>query len=296
MKTVLSVVVASMATIFSVTAGAKTYTDIPYTAQAAPTDLQRLNLVVPDAQATATPLLVWIGGGAWAYVDRDKEMDMAERLSSAGIAVASVGHRLSPAVWRDPALDTGVQHPAHVEDVASAVAWLRDNAQTYGIDVDRIFIGGFSSGAHLATLVASDATYLKGVGLTTDAIAGVVAIGGTYDIPDYHRAFATGSRPELAVEHVEAVFGSDPASMAAASPAAHIETFDRPLLLVSDRNTYGYTRLYEDALVENERAAVTVVHARNLGHGPLWLHLSNDDDSFLRDMIATFVLSGMPAE
>jgi len=58
--------------------------------------LQMLNLLVPDTQKSA-PLLLWIGGGAWSYVDRNMEMNFAENLAAQGIAVASVGHRLSPA-------------------------------------------------------------------------------------------------------------------------------------------------------------------------------------------------------
>ena len=85
--------------------------------------LQRLHLVLPKTDESF-PLFIWIGGGAWAYGDRRQEMDLARRFGEKGIAVASIGHRLSPAIWRDSSLNTGIQHPEHIEDVASAVKWL----------------------------------------------------------------------------------------------------------------------------------------------------------------------------
>ncbi len=97
------------------------FSDLLYADETSPEDdsLQRLNLALPKGKAKV-PLLIWIGGGAWSYVDRNLEMDLAKQLAQAGIAVASVGHRLSPAVWRDSSLTTGIQHPDHAKDIASA--------------------------------------------------------------------------------------------------------------------------------------------------------------------------------
>ena len=66
------------------------------------------------------------------------------------MAVASVGHRLSTAKWVEPERTEGVQHPAHAEDAAAAFAWLREQANKFGYDPERIFIGGYSCGAYLA--------------------------------------------------------------------------------------------------------------------------------------------------
>ena len=93
--------------------------------------LQKLNLVIPKGVHNPS-LLIWIGGGAWSYVDRQVEMDLAKKLAAKGIAVASVGHRLSPATWKDPALDSGVQHPAHITDLSRAIKYLLHNAESYG--------------------------------------------------------------------------------------------------------------------------------------------------------------------
>jgi hypothetical protein len=36
---------------------------------------QKLNLVLPKGKKDV-PLLIWIGGGAWSYVDRNQEMEL----------------------------------------------------------------------------------------------------------------------------------------------------------------------------------------------------------------------------
>ncbi|MEM9234733.1 MAG: alpha/beta hydrolase, partial [Pseudomonadota bacterium] len=249
-RSALFTVILVMASICQAVAAmpSQTYPDLPYASEDDPNDLQRLNLIVPERDE-AMPLLIWIGGGAWSYVDRHQEMNLVQKIADSGIVVASVGHRLSPATWQDPTKTEGVQHPAHIEDIAAATGWLLLHSDEYKIDRNRVYVGGFSSGAHLAALLVSDPKYLLENGFSTDDIHGVIAFGGAYDIPDYHRAFAEGSRPHFAVEHVEAVFGSDREGMIAASPITYAEDLVTPMLLVSDRNTYNYTRLYEDALV-----------------------------------------------
>ncbi|MEO0732090.1 MAG: alpha/beta hydrolase fold domain-containing protein, partial [Bacteroidota bacterium] len=112
--------------------------DLPYLAQA--DSLQELNLILPTT-TKKPPLLLWLGGGAWAFVNKDLEMTFARKLAREGIAVASVGHRLSTAVWVDPERTEGVQHPAHAEDAAAAFHWLKTHAAEYGYDPEKIFIG-----------------------------------------------------------------------------------------------------------------------------------------------------------
>jgi acetyl esterase/lipase len=77
----------------------------------------------------------------------DKSDAVAERLMpivASGFAVASVNYRLVPSV----------RYPSPVHDVKAAVRWLRANAAEYGLDPDRIAIGGVSAGGHLASLTA----------------------------------------------------------------------------------------------------------------------------------------------
>ncbi len=250
--------------------------------------LQRLNLVIPGNPKNP-PLLIWIGGGAWAYVNRNMEMDLARKFASEGIAVASVGHRLSTAVWIDPNRTQGARHPDHVQDLAAAFKWLYEHANEYGYDQENIFVGGYSSGGHLAALLGLDTRYLEDVGLSVGKIKGLIPIAGAYDISHYHQVFAEGRRPELAVQHVEAVFGNTEKNWLEASPTEYLENLSVPILLISENNSFNYTRILEDRIRETDFRNFQVIHLHRIGHGALWQHMSQEENSIYRNYIVQFI-------
>lgn len=250
--------------------------------------LQRLNLVLPESHSKP-PLLVWIGGGAWSYVDRDIEMNFANKMADNGIAVATIGHRLSSALWRDSLLNMGYQHPDHIEDLAAAFHFLFDHATEYGYDPEKIFVGGYSSGAHLAALLVLSPKYLDQYQLTSDNVKGIIPIAGTYDIPNYHEVLANSARPELAELHVESVFGKSLAQQLDASPTHFLENLKTPILLISERDSYNYTRLFEDKIIEKEFTDISILHIREMGHSALWKDLSFSDKSKYRNLMVDFI-------
>lgn len=250
--------------------------------------LQRLNLVIPTKNEKI-PLLIWIGGGAWSYGDKNQEMDLARKFAAQGIAVACIGHRLSPATWRDSNLHKGIQHPKHIQDVASSIKWLYENADKYGYDRDRFFIGGYSSGGHLSALISLDSTYLNQVGLSHKIFKGIIPISGTYDIIDYHNVLLNSGRPELAKLHVEAVFGKGIENFRQASPVAYLYNLSIPLLLISDNNMYNYSKLFEEKVRKTEFRNMQVVYSYDLSHGGLWRNLSFDENSIYRQIIINFI-------
>ena len=72
--------------------------------------------------------------------------NFAEELCPRGYVVFSVNYRLSSnrnGTW-----------PAQIEDVQSALRYIRANAEKFRIDPDRIASLGLSAGGHLATMVA----------------------------------------------------------------------------------------------------------------------------------------------
>lgn len=250
--------------------------------------LQRLNLVIPTKK-DRIPLFIWIGGGAWSYGDKNQEMDLARKFAAKGIAVACVGHRLSPAIWRDSTLNKGIQHPKHIEDVAASVKWLYENADKYGYDRNRFFIGGYSSGGHLSALISLDSTYLNQVGLSHKIFKVIIPISGTFDIVDYHSVLLNSGRPELAELHVEAVFGEGIESFRQASPVTYLDHLSVPVLLISDNNMYNYSRIFEKKVRTTEFRKMQVVYAYDLSHGGLWRNLSFDEQSIYRQIIINFI-------
>lgn len=253
--------------------------------------LQRLNLVLPQ-NVEKPPLLLWIGGGAWSFVNRHQEMDLARQFACKGIAVASVGHRLSKGAFANAGRDYGVKHPAHIKDIAAAFSWLKEKASEYGYNGERIFVGGFSSGAHLAALLASDKQYLQEHDLELTDIRGIIPVAGAYDIADYYSVFANNDDPDtrlMADTHVKDVFGEEK-DFKGASPSAYIDNLTIPMLLISEGALFNYTKLYEEKLWESDYRQCQILHVFDKDHGGLWRDISHGENSFTRNVIVDFIL------
>ena len=126
-----------------------------------------LDLTLPG-KGTGYPSILWLHGGGLTGGSRKTAVSrrVAERLASAGIAVAMADYRLNP----------NVTFPAYIDDVAAAFAWLKNNIARHGGDPEKVFIGGHSAGAYLALMVALDGRYLTAAGLDESGLAGVVAL------------------------------------------------------------------------------------------------------------------------
>lgn len=201
--------------------------DIPYAfAGGAGASLRRqsFDLYLPAVQRP--PLVVFVHGGFWAESDDEYRIGprLAQALAADGAAVALVRYRLSPAV----------QHPAHANDVAAALAALKRLASRYDYDFARLYLIGHSAGATIAAQLALDPRYLQGVGLKTADLAGAVLISGIYDL---------GPTGPMAARHepfARAAFGTDPAARREASPLAHARPGPPLLVLAAAADFPGF--------------------------------------------------------
>lgn len=99
------------------------------------------------------PTIVFVQGSAWTFPDVGYELSQLADFARKGYIVATLIHRSSV---------DGHKAPAFLEDVKTAIRFLRKNADTYRIDADRIGIWGTSSGGNtalLAGLTGDDASY-----------------------------------------------------------------------------------------------------------------------------------------
>jgi acetyl esterase/lipase len=105
------------------------------------------DLYIPETQASPAVVL-WLHGGGWRFGDRRMAPDLAAFAAQSGLAVVSIDYRLS-----DEA-----KFPAQVEDVKTAVRWVRSVAGQQGLNTKRVGLWGSSAGGHLAACAAlSDA-------------------------------------------------------------------------------------------------------------------------------------------
>ncbi len=103
------------------------------------------DLHVPDGPGPFG-VLIFAHGGSWRSGDRTTGIDFPLRLCrSAHLACMSIDYRLAPAF----------RYPAALEDVETAVAWLREHGQEYRLNGDRIVLAGESAGGHLVSLAGA---------------------------------------------------------------------------------------------------------------------------------------------
>ena len=96
----------------------------------------------PGIVALKYPLIVFIQGSAWRAQDIYRAIPMLSVMARKGYVVASVQHRASD----------DAPFPAFLQDVKSAIRFLRVNADAYDIDPEKIAVWGDSSGGSAALL------------------------------------------------------------------------------------------------------------------------------------------------
>ena len=159
-------------------------------AQPKPTVAVRTQVVYGEAQGSALladlsyptggtrlPAIMYVHGGRWRSGSRANDNSAALfKWADSGFFTMSIDYRL---VTATPA-------PASYEDTLCAIRWLHAHADEYGVDPDRIFLIGESSGGHLIALVATlgQGPYARAGGwdkARTDVRA-VISVAGAYDL------------------------------------------------------------------------------------------------------------------
>ena len=91
------------------------------------------------------PVLVYYHGGGWVSWNVAAFDPVCRRLSDAGrCAVIAVEYRLAP---EHP-------YPAAVDDAYAVLGWIREQAESLGIDPERMGVAGDSAGGNLSAVVA----------------------------------------------------------------------------------------------------------------------------------------------
>ncbi len=136
------------------------------------------DLYQPIHNTRQHPAVISIHGGGWHGGDKGERYAAHCRwLASQGYVVLDVQYRLSPqSLW-----------PAHLEDVKTAIRWLRANAEQYQVDPERIALIGRSAGGHLALMAAftaGDPAFPPPPGLPErDDVQAVIGIYPPTDLP-----------------------------------------------------------------------------------------------------------------
>ena len=173
-----------------------------------PAEIERLD-IYRTARALA-PVFVFIHGGAWRSGRSKDFAGPAEMFLAAG------AHYVVPDfAWVQ---DVGGNLMVLANQVCRAVAWIHRNATQFGGDPNRLYLGGQSSGGHLAA-VALTTDWQRDFGLPDDNIKGGMCIGGMYDL--------TPLRLSARSNYVK----FDDVTVAALSPIRHLDRLQAPLIV-----------------------------------------------------------------
>ena len=136
-----------------------------------PAPVEGLDVHVTD-HADA-PINVFVHGGAWRTGLAKNYAFVAELFVRAG------AHYVVPDFsWVQ---DVGGSLMPIVDQVRRAIAWVYENAREFGGDPDRMYVSGFSSGAHLAGVMLTTA-WTNELGLPPDIVKGGLLCSGMYDL------------------------------------------------------------------------------------------------------------------
>lgn len=143
-------------------------------------------------------VLMFIHGGYWRSLDKRDFAYLAPAWVDAGVSLVLVNYDLCPHVSIEEI----------VRQMLRASAWLYRHAEEYGMDEDRLFVSGWSAGAHLTAMMMAALWPIYDARLPKDLFKGGLAVSGIYDL-----------RPLVQIDFLNADLRLDEASAYKVSPA-----------------------------------------------------------------------------
>ncbi|HEV7622640.1 MAG TPA: alpha/beta hydrolase [Amnibacterium sp.] len=187
----------------------------------------RLDACVP-AGGSALPILVLVHGGQFTAGSRTMLRQACLDGAAHGYASFSVDYRLV----KYKSGTAPVRFPGQLEDVASAVSWLRADAQVqrFRTDRSRVVLLGESAGAVLAGELAVG---VPDSPLPASTFSGAVLLSGAYDF-----AASDLGAPLRGIEDQYLGCGttSPCAAVARASTINHVKRGDPPMLVINSEH------------------------------------------------------------
>jgi acetyl esterase len=163
------------------------------------------------ARSAAKPALIFVHGGAFTEGSRHRSTEIYANVlyyfARHGILGVNAGYRLAP----------DARYPEATRDIAAVVQWVRDNAPSLNVDLDRIFLMGHSAGGAHAGSYAYDRRHQPAEG---HGLAGVLIISGRV------RADARPDNPNA--KRVAEYYGSDVSIHDDVSPVSHVDERSPP--------------------------------------------------------------------
>lgn len=234
-----------------------------------------MDVFMPLNAAAPRPAIVLYHGGGWIVGERKDERDLARFLASMGYTAATASYRLCT--------EKGPHYPIPVQDALAAVKFMRSHAADYGVDPQRIAVGGESAGGQIALMVGlvkdpsifGDDSF-PGV---SSEVSAVLSIYGPTDMtPLFDKAIGIVRR--MGVAYLGCGPRECPEKWKAASPVTYVRKDAPPVLMIQgDRDVvvpFEQAEMFQKAM-ESVGGRSHLVRVRGAGHG--WGLLFNENDN-----------------
>jgi acetyl esterase/lipase len=264
MKCLFATAVVAILLPLSAAAQVRVIADVDFVAGADyPDKKDRLDIYLPE-RTGGTPVIVSFYGGGLRAGDKSQpnQVQVGRHFAAAGLITVIANYRLSPAVM----------HPAHVQDAAAAVAWVKKNIASHGGDPDNVFVIGHSAGAYLAALLATDPQYLGAHGLKPGDVRGYVPVSAFFYI----------DRPGVAPDRPKDTWDTAVNVWKAASPGTHVAAQAPQMLLLYADGDDPWRRQQQTEFAEAMKAKgnhdIDVKMIAGRTHNSIWTEMAAGDD------------------
>lgn len=240
---------------------------------------------VADGGGRPRPLVIYVHGGGWRHGDSRTTGAFTNfprvlaSLAARGYVVASIDYRLIGEA----------RYPAAVQDVNSAIAYLRRHALEWGIDPARIVLWGASAGGYLVAMSATTChdprfapplstgrmsrrqAAAASASRVSHCVQAVVSWYGLFDLAPV--AAGSGSNPPITAavrDFLGCRGGSCPQLARRASPLGAVSSATPPMLLLAgtaDVEVPNQQTLEMAAALRRVRAPVEMHLINGAGHG-----------------------------
>jgi len=240
----------------------------------------RLDVCAPAERAPSGPAIIAVHGGGWSQGDKRERpwREACEWLASEGFVVFQANYRLSPAH----------PYPAAIDDIVSAVEWIRgaDQVERFGHDPGRLGAFGDSAGGNLVALLGTRGDGPTAVGSRVSAVVELSApidltLAGTA-LGDLGTGFQRVQLDYLGCDSYDLC-----PQAADASPSRHVDASDPAFFIAHSSHEFipvEQAAAFAHSLGE-ARVDVTYVERAGSGHGLALL------DDALRQQISAWLHS-----
>lgn len=217
-------------------------------------------------------VVLFVHGGAFVRGVKDSSAEIyanfARYFARHGCVGVNMEYRLAPEA----------AYPGGAEDVARAIAWIKENVWEFGGNPDRIILVGHSAGASHAAAYVCDPAARPAEG---PGVAGLVLISGRL------RADARPDNPNA--HEVRAYYGADESLYESRSAVTYAERVDVPLFVAIAEYENPYLDAYAAEFLHRvgmaRKRVPRFVQLRGHNHTSIVAHFDSGEDNLGRELL-----------